>query len=601
MTDTEKAEMLDRSIKGIDFLCRAQGSNGGFFSEGWIGEPERKPASGNNLTGFGLRSVGECILEIHGSLDDAALNEEIDSNADGIADMKRSEAWIAMLEKARDYLIDPNGGYGHAPNQDMANSIAALRFDVALGSLGGRVLLKGSRAAIFERCFGLSKNLATSCYWVSPKCTILENFGSIQGGYSGDYGSNAVVELSQLAQIARDNYGYSYSRYMSNIYDTIDKYYFTGKKAGNGGFAAQEYTEGIISNRNGYYPGTERYPIDIYSALTLENDTALKIISNYITQKDIGLLISNTNELTPYDAHYEDNILDAAYLYLNFEELIRAAEERGIEDYNFIMENDAVEAFAWADEMARTVVIKDGENKIYMALNWRSPIYSSTIYDAGKQSVKANNLCRVHAFNERYDSYGYAAMTTKVYNADTAALTDGYTDWTAAAESDGCMEALMSVKYGAYTVIMNSYGCGAGGNANSFSSELLEAAAGLDRGTVYKDMISGELYSYGNGFWHSAGNVMKAEAASTLVLKAMDVYASEPVITGEGASAVVTNNTDTASDAVLYAVRYEADGRLLEVKSESAKAEPGVTELRINGITADKAFIWDKKLRQLNK
>lgn len=86
------------------------------------------------------------------------------------------------------------------------------------------------------------------------------------------------------------------------IYDTIDKYYFTGKRAENGGFTAQEYTEGIISNRNGYYPGTERYPIDIYSAVTLNNDTALKIITNYITQKDISLLLSDKNELTQFNA-----------------------------------------------------------------------------------------------------------------------------------------------------------------------------------------------------------------------------------------------------------------------------------------------------------
>ena len=364
LSEEERTEMLERAVVGIDFLCRAQGENGGFFSNAWIGGPERGNASGNNLTGFGV-----------------------------------------------------------------------------------------------------SKNPLTSGYWVSPKGTILENFGSVQGGYSGDYGSNAVAEMSQLAEIAKAYYGYDYEAYMERVYDTIDKYYFTGKRLENGEFFAQEYTEGIISNRNAYYSGTERYPIDIYSALELGNDTALKIISNYITQKDISSLMSGGKELDVSNVHFEDSVIDAAHMYKYFDEITKAAQERNIDDYDFLMDDGDVSSYAWADEMARNVIIKDGDEKIYMALNWRNPAHSNKIYSPGEQEIMANDLCRVHASNGVYDSYG---------------------------------------------------------------------------------------------------NIMQVKSNSTLVLKAIDVHASRPVVSNGKASSVVTNNTDSAKSVVLYAAQYDESGALID-------------------------------------
>lgn len=589
LNEEERTEMLERAVVGIDFLCRAQGENGGFFSNAWIGGPERGNASGNNLTGFGLRYAGKCLLDIYDTLDESVLDEKIDSDADGEADISRREAWILMLEKARDYLIDINGGFGHAPNQDMANSIAALCFDKAIEKLGGRTLSKSGAGAVFDRCFGVSKNPLTSGYWVSPKGTILENFGSVQGGYSGDYGSNAVAEMSQLAEIAKAYYGYDYEAYMERVYDTIDKYYFTGKRLENGEFFAQEYTEGIISNRNAYYSGTERYPIDIYSALELGNDTALKIISNYITQKDISSLMSGGKELDVSNVHFEDSVIDAAHMYKYFDEITKAAQERNIAGYDFLMDDGDVSSYAWADEMARNVIIKDGDEKIYMALNWRNPAHSNKIYSPGEQEIMANDLCRVHASNGVYDSYGYAGMTT-----------DGYETWTAVSGTDGCMEALMTVQYGQYTVIMNSYNCGSSGNVRDFKASDFEKDAGLDRGKSYMDMMTGAVYGYSGGYWHSGGNIMQVKSNSTLVLKTLDVHASRPVVSNGKAASVVTNNTDSTQSVVLYAAQYDESGAFIDVVSEECLAQPGITEIEIDAPNAQKAFIWDKNMKPLD-
>lgn len=219
----------------------------------------------------------------------------------------------------------------------------------------------------------------------------------------------------------------------------------------------------------------------------------------------------------------------------------------------FLMDDGDVSSYAWADEMARNVIIKDGDEKIYMALNWRNPAHSNKIYSPGEQEIMANDLCRVHASNGVYDSYGYAGMTT-----------DGYETWTAVSGTDGCMEALMTVQYGQYTVIMNSYNCGSSGNARDFKASDFEKDAGLDRDKSYMDMMTGAVYGYSGGYWHSGGNIMQVKSNSTLVLKAIDVHASRPVVSNGKASSVVTNNTDSAKSVVLYAAQYDESGVLID-------------------------------------
>ena len=512
ISSRKKTELNKRVIKGIDFLCRAQGSNGGFFSkDGWIGGPERKEASGNNLTGFGLRSAGEAILLIESSLTSSVLNEKIDSDADGKTDTTRRNAWINMLTAARDYLITLDGGYGHAPNQDMANSIAALRFDLAIGKLGGTSLSSDKVKYILNVNFGNEKNPVTSSYWVSPKGTILENFGSVQGGYSGDYGTNAIAELSQLNEISK-LYGLSYDEYMEKVYDTISQYYFTGNKSGQ----PQLYSEGIISNRNGYYPGTERYTIDIDSILN-ENPTALNIVYDYLTQQKISDRLNSGSDFSTSNSHFEDNVIIAAELFLNFDDVVEKAKKNNSDGNKFLMENKEITSYAWADEMARNVVIKDNGRQMYFALNWRNPAHSVTIYNTSTsqnlQQIKKNSLCRVHSKNERYDTYGYAYVNTP-----------GYDKWTSISGSDGCMESFMSMTYGDYIILMNSYNCSGKGNERNISESEILSAVSLDTKSKYIDLISGSEYTYKKG-WYSGKNRLALNSASTLVLRKTDAAA----------------------------------------------------------------------------
>lgn len=578
--ETERAELLDRIIKSVDFLCRAQGANGGFYStDGWIGGPERKAAMGNNLTGFGLRSVGKSILEVWNDIDTDTKSEYIDSDGDGTADTARIAAWENMLVSARDYLITLEGGYGHAPNQDAANSIAALNFEAVLRRSGSsRVLSKGAVGNIFDVNFGISKNPVTSSYWVSPKGTILENFGSVQGGYSGDYGTNAITELAELARLAKSEYGFDYKKYLNTIYSAIDNYYFTGKKLSNGEFVPQLYSEGIISNRNGYYPGTERYPIDIYGAVELKNDTALKIAEKFLVQQDL----SNYDSFFPQNVHFEESLVQFIDLYDRFDDVLEQCESRT--EYEFRSDRAENAPYVWADEMARNVVIKDGGKRIYMALNWRNPTYTTSLYNTpyskDKQSIMRNNLCRVHAVNDYYDSYGYADM-----------YTEGYKTWTDIKNTDGCMKALMVTKYDCYTVIMNS-----SGEAKSWSD--FDDMTWLDRSVSYKDLASGEIYSFNGTQWHS-DSALKIQPSETKVLKAITLEISEPIIKNGTAAVWIENNTDKDEEISVYSADYDEDGALKRVAAEHRIAKNGITEIKLKANENSRIFVWNGEMKPI--
>lgn len=595
LDETVREELMDRVVAGVDFLCRAQGSNGGFFSQsGWIGGPERREASGNNLTGFGLRSVGEALLMIRDDISDDIKKERIDADADGVPDTERLTAWNAMLESARDYLITLEGGYGHAPNQDMANSEAALKFDAFLSRSGGNTLSTQSRNSVLAVCFGDNKNPVLSSYWVSEKGTILENFGSVQGGYSGDYGSNAVVQLSRIAETAKEYFNVDYTGKMSVVYDAISNYYFTGKKQINGAFFRQLYTEGLTSNRNSAYPGSERYPIDIYSALELKNDTALRIIYDYLGHKDIGYEL-RSGSLSVQNAHYEDNIIDVYRLYEAFDSLRAEFEERGTESCSYPMEDESITSYAWCDETARSIVIKDGSERIYMTLNWRNPMYSNgyynTVYASDNQRIKINDLARVHASNGRYDRYGYAEVYTDNYSVY---------DWTEINKNgeNSCIQALMICRYGDYTVIMNSRGCG-GGSGRKYGWKEFEEQAGLDRAYEYTDLVTGKVYSYSGGQWSCGAEVMSLDSKSTLVLRRADrrVYVSG---NGGGTAEIVIKNTSSAAEEItVYSADRKADGSLESVRAEKVIAGPGISTVRIAASEGSEIFVWDEKMKPI--
>lgn len=580
--EKDREEFLDRIVKGVDFLTRAQGSNGGFYSQNkWIGGPNRHIAAGNNLTGFGLRSVAQSMIMI---CPDVNFAEMIDSDADGTIDCSRADAWEKMASAARDYLVSLNGA-GHAPNQDMANIIAALRFEKALQLMGSDLSWKaeGREDKVEEYldiALGFKKNIACSSYWVSPKGLILENFGSIQGGYSGDYGTEALEEMSQLAEFAEDYYKSSpqkakkYTEAIDKAYDVIDKFLFTANAKTDS--VPTLYSEGLISNRNAYYPGAERYIINEYSALHRGNKTALKGYELFFKHNK---LLVNSEAYTPSNAHFEDNAIAAMKMYLNFDNILSKLHTENIADYNYLMEDDNIASYAWADEMGRNVVIKNGDERIYIAMNWRNPVHSQLIYNTADssdhQKTVMNNLARVHCTNKQYDKYGYAEVNTEGWNVQTASSSDYQL------AVNHYIEAFMYMNYGDYSIVMNSNNLM--GNESDIEYNIPVSELGLDG--LYTDMISGEAYSFGSDIAGTIdGDTATVKSASTMVLCKTESIEPNPTVPPSKFKITVTdkqyNNgnvcvvfktygeSTVGEDICIYASEYNTENKLVGLKME---------------------------------
>lgn len=600
-TENEKTELLDRVVKGIDFLTRAQGENGGFYSSEWIGGPSRKVSESQHLTGFGLRSVAQAMIMI---CDDVDFYEVIDSDADCKTDLTRLEAWSQMAAKARDYLVSLDGA-GHAPNQDMVNIVAALRFEKALQLMDSDLSWKTQRQEdniekYLDIALGFSINNVCSSYWVSPKGLILENFGSIQGGYSGDYGTEALEEMSQLTEFAEENLqsdrAKKYIERMKNAYSAIDNFMFTANAEIDGNPTL--YAEGLTGNRNAYYPGTERYILDEYNAVEKGNKTALKTYELFFEHNK---LLVNAESYTPLNSHFEDNALAVIKMYINFDKIISKINEENIIDYDYIMDDDSQTSYAWADEMGRNVVIKNGDERIYLALNWRNPLHSQTYYNTAdsqnQQKSVMNNLVRVHHTTDLYDKYGYAEMKTEGWNVKTAESSD----WQLF--ENHYVDAFMYMNYGDYAIIMNSNNLM--GNENDLEYDIPIEKLGLDG--VYEELISGEYYYFGETADGAVdGSKTKIPSATTFVLKKINPMGLKAKVKNadyaDGYVTVRMTKDDGYKDIVqVYVAEYDNDGKLAEVKCETRKINSD-TEIKFgykkkNPDSAVKIMIWDENMQ----
>ncbi len=123
-----RPEVLNCAIWSVDYMVRAQGSNGGFNEyHGWCGAPERTLGK-SSVTGFTLYAIGRAIAMLVPLPEmQARLAETIDANGHG-PDTPRIEAWRDMLEAAMENQYS-GPGRGHAPNQD-ACALAAVFADI---------------------------------------------------------------------------------------------------------------------------------------------------------------------------------------------------------------------------------------------------------------------------------------------------------------------------------------------------------------------------------------------------------------------------------------------------------------------------------------
>lgn len=634
----EKQELFARMIAGLDFLVRAQGSNGGFTTYStdglWVGASAptgtstdydgRLLAYGNNLSGFGLRSAAQAFLLIAKDSDGKAALEQVltenvtDYNADGNEDpeaeqVNRAIAYGVMFANARDHLTNDISGTGHAPNQDMANMIAALRFDQGCKIIDdylesntsierkvrrrqyqkSKIKSDDSKSvtAVYEdkeygypyswehtsagltniketieRGLGYRISTAYKDYWISKKGMILENLGSLYGSYSGDYGTAAIAEVSDIAEMAENYYkanypvvfSEDYNKVLNQVYDAIQPYYFIqNRKKTDGTEEPVLYSEGVVSHRNCYYPGTERYVVDIYGTMLDQNQypeasTVSGAILKYYLEH--GRVNRNASGYTNSgDAHFEDNAIEIMKLYKQFDQVLSHVNSAMVQGYQFPSQSNTDKTAVYADEMARNVVIQDNGETYYIALNWRNWMHSDYKIDlelGNPVEIYAHNLARIHHTGQGFDQIGYARGTS----VDIATCRHSNAANELYHESR-YLEGLMSLRYGKYTIIMNTNGTTDGeygyqykGHGNTYT--LSQSGYSFDENTFYKDLVTGTVY---DGADLSAVTI---QPETTMVLVTTEAALTADMITSYAVSSTngastrenSADNTSSASD-----------------------------------------------------
>eukprot|EP01043_Picozoa_sp_COSAG02_P010949 COSAG02_NODE_396_length_23126_cov_282.150258_22_plen_292_part_00 len=200
------SDVLARIVAGVDYFGLAQGFNGGFdprprLPVGWIGAPHRKNGSGC-LEGYGHMGFSAAVDLIAGVVSNEILSEMVDADDTGQKTMTRRDAWARLLVNSRDYL---QWNRGHAPNQDLADILAAQIADHGLGKIAPshrisrEAMLRGVKQAVgilqqpadgwpYKPPPGYGPVNATAPgYWFSNEGISMEPNTNVNGGYSHGY------------------------------------------------------------------------------------------------------------------------------------------------------------------------------------------------------------------------------------------------------------------------------------------------------------------------------------------------------------------------------------------------------------------------------
>lgn len=386
----QNAELLDRIVAALDFYVLAQGSNGGFNSGKWVGAPKRQVA-GHCLEGFGTQGLGRAALLTGAALAASGrLAETLDDDADAKTPaVPRRLAWTRMLAAHRDYLVSDRGR-GHATNQDLAQIRAMWLCNEALRQLEpAQAWPRAQTLAYVEQATGLARN-PMGDYWLTAKALALEPWGTLAGGYSGDYGVNCVYQVCDLAELTGDARIQQQARAALRA---VAHFYVPGLD-GEGRPCLRR--EGIVNMRNTAWPGPVDYYLDGYAAAVLQEPTALRFVQLWQAQG------RQFEPLPDKSAHFlaitEARLGDAANMAKALSLPPTAAR--------LPFEPDQADS-AWADEQGGAIVVQHGQERLFLSLNWRRG------FRDGKRDLEhaqTNDIARVHFTTPTIDRIATIAM-----------------------------------------------------------------------------------------------------------------------------------------------------------------------------------------------
>lgn len=415
----QNPEMVDRIVKGLDFLRIAQGANGAWgnpWGRKWVGGPNRVNGA-QCLEGFGIHALADAFLLVHEDISLSVMNALVDEDDNpSTAMVTRKTSYINLFKGIISHMLNDRG---HAPNQDRAQVHAMYKANKCLEILSPADAWPQSTALqwVYEAMGALPCPIYDG-WWESEKGLALEVHGTINGGYCGNYGTAALG----FAHVYGRMTGGGNAMVNALINREVDAFAnFVFVQNDDEGFRGLA-NESVISWRPNRYPGNQ-FPSGgvinglAYAAVQLGNANATRILQHWLANRRLYTIDCSASAVT---AHYEDNTLAAIHLV----DVIEQVEALPATSARLPMES--AQTFAWADEQAAGVALQHNGGRLYMTLNWRHDYCSGC--GRTEATAAANNIARIHYTTADEDRIANVAMQTPygMFKLYTCAFGDYY-------------------------------------------------------------------------------------------------------------------------------------------------------------------------------
>jgi hypothetical protein len=397
-------ELIDRIIAALDWYCIAQGANGSFdnpWSLRWIGGPDRVDGGGP-LQGFGVRGPAEAFLLVQNEISSSVLDELIDNNGNQIADVSRRDAWIQLFEWSRDYMYNTGG---HATNQDVAQRYAAWQHNEALKVLAPSKAF--DRSVMLDMAYRAAGILPAGKYdnithWFSYKGVPCEGPGTSAGHYCGSYGETPLAYAMKYCDTMGDS---QLNAQFAKLFSAWSRFCYTGIDENGHSTLMNEM---IINNRPNRHVG-DPFPAlpsiagAVYAATELGSEEAARMVELYIQNN--RLFATTFAELNDGPSpHFTTNTEGFVDLVDLWDEAVAVSTA-----FRLPME-EVQEDYAWADEQAQAVTLKDGNVKMYMTMNWRQP--NTDFANRSHDGALVSNVARIHYMTDQINRIANIEMQT---------------------------------------------------------------------------------------------------------------------------------------------------------------------------------------------
>ena len=251
--------------------------------------------------------------------------------------------------------------------------------------------------------------------WMSAKGTSLEANGLARGGWESGYGEHNVEHFVRLALLSGEQRIIDYLKIHN---EALSRMRFLGY---DNELRPVVRTDGALGYRKNNNPGAERYGNDGVMSAVLYNDE--------ITLRGIQLAEKHGHYYKIDLSYYWVHLPAVSSRLMRQVDYIEQALEMPATNYRFPFEEGQLD-YAWADEEAALVSIKQGGTQLWATLQWRHPLIDDVRH---VDNAIPNDIIRVHYQTPEYDLMANSAM----FNMDG-------------------MYSLYVWQYGKYLVLMNA-------------------------------------------------------------------------------------------------------------------------------------------------